>query len=523
MRIRLTVPKKHVDEQTLGAALEASTQVAQREIEAGDVPDIYEAIDSGSVIWRPEPQKQGFEGFDLPSQVVKRGWGDCDDLAPWLAAQLRDSGDDPDAEAIVYQSGPERWHAVVQRGNGDVDDPSRWAGMGKPGGPLPIVPPVARPGGMAVGFARVLGGTRARIEVPLVGDAFEAYDTGLAIERVGKNQWEALARVADTAFHVALDWGAADEVFARLHAIQGLLRGDSVRAIEGELGCSLGDLGEFVPALAARVGASPLHYKKGKTTTSFGGGDVANIAATILDPLGIRNMVAPLAEDFVSSYATGLANRGSSSTQQAPADQSQAQAVSGRVGRGAAPAARGASSRSTTSARGGASTSRGRSTATTARGASSQAPNYQPDPYDMYDDENEFAYGGYPSYPQQAPQYPFAAPQYPFAAQQQGAQSYDPAMEAYYAAMNPYGPDIPGTDIAPDAYGGYATPTAFSQYAAQWNAEQPRSAFDGTIMVGKGGHHHHHHGDEGDDGEFAPVEDWQGFGEASDFNEPSYE
>src|SRR5208337_2966832 len=168
MRIRLTVPKEHVDEDTLGKALEASTAVAQRQVASGTVPPLQDAIDAGQVKWTPEPKDQGFEGFDLPEDVMARGWGDCDDLAAWWAAELRESGDDPDAAPIVYQSKPSRWHAVVQRGDGSIDDPSRWAGMGKPGGPLPVTAPKSDVS--CVGFKKTLSGaTRARWDVPLVG------------------------------------------------------------------------------------------------------------------------------------------------------------------------------------------------------------------------------------------------------------------------------------------------------------------------------------------------------------------
>lgn len=131
MRIRLGVDPG-IDLDTMGeaidAALEASTVSQVPLIENGKVPDIRDAIHKGKVKWRPEPP--GDEHFDDAKTVLSRGWGDCDDLAPWLAASLRASGEDPNARAFVYQSGPKRWHAVVESGDGRVLDPSRWAGMG---------------------------------------------------------------------------------------------------------------------------------------------------------------------------------------------------------------------------------------------------------------------------------------------------------------------------------------------------------------------------------------------------------
>src|SRR5260221_1899427 len=120
MRIRLTVPSEHVDAETLGYALDASAHVAKRQVQSGRLPQLARAIDSGRVRWRPEPQKQGFEGFDLPDDVLARGWGDCDDLACWWAAELWASGEDPDATPEVYESKPGRWHAIVRRGDGTI-------------------------------------------------------------------------------------------------------------------------------------------------------------------------------------------------------------------------------------------------------------------------------------------------------------------------------------------------------------------------------------------------------------------
>jgi hypothetical protein len=131
MRIRLGVDPD-IDTDTMGeaidAALEASAISQVPLIERGKIPDIRKAIKAGKVRWQPEPP--GDEHFDDAKTVLQRGWGDCDDLAPWLAATLRATGEAPDARPFVYQSGPRRWHAVVDRGDGKVLDPSKWAGMG---------------------------------------------------------------------------------------------------------------------------------------------------------------------------------------------------------------------------------------------------------------------------------------------------------------------------------------------------------------------------------------------------------
>lgn len=131
MRLRLAVPQDLTRDETaatLDAALEALTLASEPRIARGEVPTLSSALRAKRVRWKPEPP--GDEHFDLPETVLRRGWGDCDDLAPWRAAELRASGVDPEARAIVIPSGPNRWHAVVERSDGRIDDPSKAAGMG---------------------------------------------------------------------------------------------------------------------------------------------------------------------------------------------------------------------------------------------------------------------------------------------------------------------------------------------------------------------------------------------------------
>jgi len=130
MRIRLALPDDIVSPATIAAALEASTVANEALAQRGALPDIEHAIRDKLIRWRPEPFTDG-EHFDLAPEVLRRGWGDCDDLAPWLAAQLRHEGED--ARAIAVRSGPTKYHAVVEREDGQILDPSKWAGMGQGG------------------------------------------------------------------------------------------------------------------------------------------------------------------------------------------------------------------------------------------------------------------------------------------------------------------------------------------------------------------------------------------------------
>lgn len=129
MRIRLAIPDRLVTPEALEAALEATSLANEQAILRGEVPLITEAIRKG-VQWKPEPFLDG-EHFDLAHHVAARKWGDCDDLAPWLTGELRATGEDPGARSRVYKSGPDRWHVVTETSDGEILDPSKWAGMGK--------------------------------------------------------------------------------------------------------------------------------------------------------------------------------------------------------------------------------------------------------------------------------------------------------------------------------------------------------------------------------------------------------
>lgn len=127
MRVQVTIPGEP-NEETLGIALEAATRLAQHDIASGGIPPIEDAI-KGGIEWREEPLGQKYESFDKPSTVLARGHGDCDDLAPWLAGEMRETDFDPGAYAFAVPSGHNTWHALVRGSDGEVYDPSVWAGM----------------------------------------------------------------------------------------------------------------------------------------------------------------------------------------------------------------------------------------------------------------------------------------------------------------------------------------------------------------------------------------------------------
>jgi hypothetical protein len=105
------------------AALEGLTRIDERQIGAGNFPSLYRS----GVRYRREPRDVWRHAVD----VFRSGVGDCEDLAAIRVAQLRVSGADPEASVMVYQSGLNRYHAIVRRGDGTTEDPSRILGMGR--------------------------------------------------------------------------------------------------------------------------------------------------------------------------------------------------------------------------------------------------------------------------------------------------------------------------------------------------------------------------------------------------------
>lgn len=136
MRIQVAVPEEHVSPEVIDASLETVTRLDESMIRSGQAPTSRELLKQGA-IWRPEPP--GDEHFDHVGTIAARGWGDCDDWAPAHAATLRASGEDPGAVARVVPSGPSTYHAIVQRSDGSIEDPSVAAGMkaNRVGGPDP--------------------------------------------------------------------------------------------------------------------------------------------------------------------------------------------------------------------------------------------------------------------------------------------------------------------------------------------------------------------------------------------------
>lgn len=127
MRLDINIPDR-LGAHAIDAALEGLVQVAQNELMHPEVAGAFPTLYTSGV--RYERERGGTEHWLLPSQTYAAGRGDCEDLASWRAAELRVTGEDEGARARVIRSGPRTWHAVVERSDGRIEDPSRALGMG---------------------------------------------------------------------------------------------------------------------------------------------------------------------------------------------------------------------------------------------------------------------------------------------------------------------------------------------------------------------------------------------------------
>ena len=90
------------------------------------IPPLYK---SGVRYRRESPKRERWLRSD---EVLEVGYGDCEDLAAWRAAELRQRG--LPAKVIVKKTGPRKFHALVavptETGRWITEDPSRRLGMG---------------------------------------------------------------------------------------------------------------------------------------------------------------------------------------------------------------------------------------------------------------------------------------------------------------------------------------------------------------------------------------------------------
>lgn len=81
------------------------------------LPPIYES----GVVYKPETRRP--EEWRTADVIYASGYGDCEDLASWRVAELQLAGEP--AKVKVVRTGVRRFHAIVQRVNGAIEDPSK--------------------------------------------------------------------------------------------------------------------------------------------------------------------------------------------------------------------------------------------------------------------------------------------------------------------------------------------------------------------------------------------------------------
>jgi hypothetical protein len=105
--------------EAFGEGLTAASYV---DLDEHDLPPIYLAAD-GLIEYRLVPDPIGWQ---LPSQTMRRGYGDCKDVAAWRAAELRHQGIAARMGIIPSTRHRGSFHAIVRWPDGSLEDPSRF-------------------------------------------------------------------------------------------------------------------------------------------------------------------------------------------------------------------------------------------------------------------------------------------------------------------------------------------------------------------------------------------------------------
>jgi hypothetical protein len=107
--------------------LDALVLVNRLYLRTHHVPPLYRS----GVRYKQEPDDGTPEEFAAIPEVLRRGWGDCDDLAPWRVAELQEAGERARVRITWRRrpNGRRLYHVVVRRADGSVEDPSRLLGM----------------------------------------------------------------------------------------------------------------------------------------------------------------------------------------------------------------------------------------------------------------------------------------------------------------------------------------------------------------------------------------------------------
>jgi hypothetical protein len=93
---------------------------------AADNGAVFPPLEGSGIRYRREPHgREWWESAQDVLGVTALRSGDCEDLAAYHAAWLRTSGEDEDAHVRIVPTRRGTFHAIVQRGDGSFEDPSR--------------------------------------------------------------------------------------------------------------------------------------------------------------------------------------------------------------------------------------------------------------------------------------------------------------------------------------------------------------------------------------------------------------
>lgn len=119
-------PKGGINPSDLAILLECLTRLGQRYLRDNPgTPSLYKS----GVVYQEEPP--GAEDWqDIPTSIQLQT-ADCEDLACWRAAELREAGvgADPTFTCEVQADGSRLYHIMVKHPDGRIECPSRVLGM----------------------------------------------------------------------------------------------------------------------------------------------------------------------------------------------------------------------------------------------------------------------------------------------------------------------------------------------------------------------------------------------------------
>lgn len=124
---RAEIEPPELSPESVGILTDALTRLNRAYLRAHPgTPRLYES----RVRYRREPR--GSERWRTIPTVLAAGYGDCEDLACYRAAELQEAGER--ARAVNTHragvGGSMLYHIRVQREDGSIEDPSRRLGMG---------------------------------------------------------------------------------------------------------------------------------------------------------------------------------------------------------------------------------------------------------------------------------------------------------------------------------------------------------------------------------------------------------